>query len=143
MPEAADLEAGLVAFLRADAATAALVGTRVFAGELPADETKFMPRQAIVLRGSGGVQLLGDTFVEVDTQRIDVFTYGATPRDAARVMRTAALALRQLRTGVYARCMIHWVNSAGGSSSAREPVTEWPRQFQSFQVMHGLVAIEE
>lgn len=138
-----DLEAGLVAFLRADAATAALVGTRVFAGELPADETKFMPREAIVLRGSGGVALLGDTNVEHDTQRIDVFSFGASPRAAARVMRAAALALRGLQRGVFAGCLIHWVNSAGGSSSGREPVTEWPRQFQSFQVMHGLVAIEE
>jgi hypothetical protein len=143
MSEPADLEAGVVAFLKADAATAALVETRVFGGELPADETASMPRRAIVLRGSGGVEINGDSFVETDTKRIDVFTYGATPREADRVMKTAALALRRLRRGVYAGVLIHWANVASSSIPGREPLAEWPRQFQSFQVMHGLVAIEE
>lgn len=141
MPEApADLEAGMRAFLRADPATAALVGTRVFGGELPASETASMPRRAIVLRASGGVELIGG-FVETDTKRVDVFTYGATDREAAELMATVALALRRLRRGVYAGCLIHWANSASSAIPGREPVTEWPRQFQSFQVMHGLVEI--
>jgi hypothetical protein len=143
MSAPADLEAGLVAFLKADAATFAVTGGRIFAGELPPGETVSMPRTAIVLRASGGIQLLGESFVEHDTQRVDVFAFGPTPRDAAAVLRTAAMALRALRRSVHAGCLIHWVNSAGGSISGREPTTEWPRQFQSFQVMHGLVAIEE
>lgn len=139
----ADLEAGLRAFLLADASTAALVETRVFGGELPAGETASMPRQAIVLRGSGGASLTGNSTLDHDTQRVDVFSFGATPREASRVMRTAALALRRLQRGVYGGVLIHWANPASDAIPAREPVTEWPRQFQSFQVMHGLVAIEE
>lgn len=141
MSAPADLEGALVAYLKTDAALAALVGTRIFAGELPAEETKFMARTAIVLRASGGIPLLGDTYVEHDTQRIDAFAFGETPREAARVMRAAFLAFRRLQRSVHAGCLIHWVNSAGGSIAGREPTTEWPRQFQSFQVMHGLFEV--
>lgn len=143
MPEAADLEGGLVAYLKTIPSVALLTYSRIFGGELPASETQFMPRAAIVIRASGGVSLTGESKLEHDTQRIDVFAFGATPREAATVMRAANLALRRLERGVYAGCLIHWANAASGSLAGREPVTEWPRQFQSFQVMHGLVAIEE
>lgn len=143
MPEAADLEAGLVAYLKADVVTAAATDGRIFGGELDPDETAQMPRTAIVVKASGGVSLTGESKLEHDTQRVDVFAFGKTPRAAAAVMRAAALALRRLERSVHAGCLIHWANSASSSIAGREPVTEWPRQFQSFQVMHGLVAIEE
>jgi hypothetical protein len=137
----ADLEGGLVAFLKADAVVAAITEGRVFGGELPEAQAAEMPRGAIVLRSSGGASLLGDTFVEHDTQRVDVFAFGATPRAATALMRAASLALRRLRPSVHAGCLIHWANAASGSIAGREPVTEWPRQFQSFQVMHGLLEV--
>jgi hypothetical protein len=143
MPEAANIEAGLVAFLKEDAATFAVTGGRIFGGELPDVETRSMPRPAIVIKASGGVSLTGESHLEHDSQRVDIFAFGATPAIAASVMRTAALALRGLRRGVYGGVLIHWANAASGSFAAREPVVEWPRQFQSFQVMHGLVSVEE
>ena len=143
MPEIADPEGGLVAYLKADPVTGAATEGRIFGGELPAIETASMPRTAIVLRASGGVSLTGASKLEHDAQRIDVFAFGATPRAAAAVMRAAAIALRRLERSVHAGCLFHWANPASGSIAGREPVTEWPRQFQSFQVMHGLVAIEE
>lgn len=102
-----------------------------------------MPRTALAVRASGGISLTGESYVEHDTQRVDVFAYGPTPKEAAAVMRTAALALRRLRRSIHAGCLIHWANAASGTIPGREPDTEWPRQFQSFQVMHGLIAIEE
>jgi hypothetical protein len=143
MPEPADLEGALVAFLKADAFVASMTAGRVFGGELPETETASMPRQAIVVRASGGVSLTGESFADHDTQRVDVFAFGPTPREATRLMRAAFYALRSLRRSVHAGCLIHWANAASGSIAGREPVTEWPRQFQSFQVMHGLLNIEE
>lgn len=143
MSEPADLEGGLVAYLKADTVTAAATEGRIFGGELRADQAASMPRTAIVLRASGGISLTGESTLEHDTQRVDVFAFGGTPRAAAAVMRAASIALRRLQRGIHAGCLIHWVNPASGSIAGREPVTEWPRQFQSFQVMHGLVAIEE
>lgn len=143
MSEPADLEGALVAFLKANPFVAAIAGGRVFGGELPVAETAAMPRHAVVVRASGGVSLTGESYLDHDTQRIDVFAFGPTPREATRLMRAAFYALRSLRRSVHAGCLIHWANAASGSLAGREPVTEWPRQFQSFQVMYGLLTIEE
>jgi hypothetical protein len=137
---AADPIAALVALLLADASVAALVGTRGFGGELPAGETGSMPRKAFVLRGSGGVPLTGASFVEHDAQRIDLFAFGETPREAEKVRAACALALRRARRQLVSGVLIHWVNPAGGFSQGREPETEWPRSFQSFQCFHALEA---
>ncbi|MDZ4307562.1 hypothetical protein, partial [Allopontixanthobacter sp.] len=79
MPEAADLTAAVTAYLKSDAALAALVGTRVFGGEMPPAETAQMPRKALVLRASGGVSLTAGSHAEHDTQRLDLFSFGETP----------------------------------------------------------------
>lgn len=141
MDEPTDLLAALVELLKADAATAAIVDERVFGGELPEDEARHMPRGAIVIAASGGTSLTGGSFAEHDTQRVDLFAYAGTIRAAAQLRGMAALALRRARRGVWAGCLIHSINPAGGESAARDPDTAWPRAFQSFQVMHGLVAI--
>ena len=143
MDEEADLEGGVVAYLKTGASVTALSGTRIFGGELPAAEAEFMPRHAIVVRASGGASLTGESLLDHDTQRLDVFAFGPTPREAKRLMGRASRHLRKLTRSVHAGCLLHWANPASGSIAGREPVTEWPRQFQSFQVMHGLVAIEE
>lgn len=137
----ADVVAALAALLAADAPTAAIAGTRVFGGELPAAEAAAMPREAIVLVPSGGISLTGASFVEHDTQRIDLFAYGATPHAAEQLRDTAALALRRARRKVWAGVLIHWVQPAGGVTNARDPDAAWPRAFQSFQVLHGLVPV--
>ncbi len=141
MAEPADWIAALVALLKADGDIAAAVGTRVFGGELPAEEAAAMPRKALVLEPSGGSSLTGRSFIEHDTSRFDLFAYGATPREAGALADLAGLALRNARRGVRAGVLIHWVQPAGGSSSGRDPSLAWPRAFRSFQVLHSLQEI--
>lgn len=137
----ADPIGALVELLLADSTVQASVDDRAFGGELPAGEAKHMPRRALVLRPSGGASLTGRSNVEHDTQRVDLFAYGATPREAAQVMAAAALCLRRVNRQVAADTLVHWVQSAGGFSSGREPDTDWPRVFQSFQVFHALESV--
>lgn len=141
MPEPADLLGGMVALLLDDAAIAAIVDTRVFAGELPADQAELMPRAAIELHQSGGTSLTGGSNAEHDTQRIDLFAYAATPREADQLRAAAALAFRRVQPGVRGNCYIHSIVPAGGASSTRDPDAAWPRAFQSFQVFHALGAV--
>lgn len=137
----ADPVAALGAILLADADKPAGLAARVFGGELPADETAAMPRRAIVLRPSGGSSLTGGSYALHDTMRVDLFAYGETPKVAADLCAWAALVFRQVERRVAAATLVHWVIPAGGYSTAREPVAEWPRAFQSFQVFYALEAV--
>lgn len=137
----ADLIAGLRAILLADASIEATTDGRVFGGELPDDEAASMPRAAIVLAEAGGTALMADSYVEVETQRVDLFAFGATPAEANALARAAALILRRVRRGIYAGVVIHWVKPGGGALQARERDLEWPFAFQSFQVLHALEAV--
>lgn len=138
---AADPVAALAAILLAAPGAPVDLGGRVFGGELPAAQAGAMPRRAIVIRASGGVSLTNGSYAEHDTVRVDLFAYGKTPQEAAALCAWAALALRRVERVVAAQTLVHWVGSAGGYSSGREPGTEWPRAFQSFQVFHALESV--
>lgn len=127
--------------LAADAGIAALAGDRVFGGELPAGEADSMPRRALVVKPSGGISITGGSGVEHDTQRVDLFAYGATPKQAADLVSLAALVLRRVDRVVAAGTLVHWYQPAGGYSSSREPDTDWPRAFMSFQIFHALESV--
>lgn len=142
MPEAAaDPVAAVVAILKAAPDAPGGLAGRVFGSELPAGEAAAMPRAGIVVRASGGVSLTSGSYAEHDTMRVDLFAYGQTAALAASLNAWAALQLRRVERVVAAQTLVHWVGSAGGYSSGREPVTEWPRAFQSFQVFHALQAV--
>lgn len=142
MPDVpADPVGAVVAILLADADVAARVGTRGFGGELPAAETDEMPRDAFVVKASGGVAANGRGFAEFDTQRVDLYAFGQTPAQAASLADLCALKLRRARAQVADGTFVHWVQSAGGFSSGREPVTDWPRAWRSFQIQYALVKV--
>lgn len=136
----ADVVAALVAFLKADAGVAALAGSRVFGLELPAGEAASMPRHAVVLRASGGPSLTAGSYAEHATQRIDAFSYGATPFEAERLRRTVFDGLKPLQRVVAAGVLVHWVDPAGGWSTLRDPDGDWPVAFQSFQAFFAETA---
>lgn len=100
MTTPADPIGAVVAFLRADSATAALAGTAIYGGEMPLAEARLQPRHAIVLRASGGAAIAGDSYAGFDSQRFDLFAYGPTIRQAEILADTAGLALRALRPSV-------------------------------------------
>lgn len=134
----ADPIAAVVALLEADADVAALVGTRVYGGELPAGEADSMPRAAIVVMPTDGPSFAAESTVEHDTQRMDILAYGKTGHEAARVRAAAAAALTAALRVVSGGVLIHWVKSAGGFSSQREPDVGWPVAAQSWDVFFAL-----
>ena len=79
--------------------------------------------------------------VEHDTLRLDLFAFGATPAEAGQVMHAAALRLKRVQREVWASTLLHWVQSAGGFASGREPDTDWPRVFQSFQTLYAMETV--
>ena len=143
MSAPADIIAGLRAALLADEMTAAACGGRVFGGAVPAGEARSMPRSALLVRPSGGASLTAGSDIEHDTQRVDLFAYGANGEHAASLIAIARAALTRLRREVHAGVLIHWVQSGGGFTVGLEPGVDWPRAMQSFQVFHTLDEVAE
>lgn len=137
----ADPVAATVELLKGAPSFAAIAADRAFGGELPADQAAHMPRSALVVKPSGGVSMTGATNVLHDTNRLDLFAFGATPQAAAELMAVVDLILRKAERVVKAATLIHWYQPAGGFSSGREPDTDWPRVFKSFQVFHALESV--
>lgn len=137
----ADLTAALVQLMKQNATITALLDDWVFGGELPPGATAQMPKRALVIALSGGVSLTSGSNAEHDTQRVDVFGYGETPHEAARVIATAGLVMRRIERVVSEGVLIHWARQAGGFSAGRDGQTQWPRAFQSFQVFHSLTEV--
>jgi len=136
-----DLVASLVALFSDDAGFTEATGGRVFGGELPADETASMPRRCLVVKASGGSSPLGDSYLRLDAQRVDISAFGATVADASALIGLAAELLFPIQRRVSAGVLLHSVASAGGFWTGRDPQFDWPRAWRSFQVLHSLTEV--
>lgn len=128
-------------FLLADENVAAAISGRGFGGEVPPAEDKHMPRAAFLIRQAGGPQAIGSGYAKFGDQRVDVNCYGATPKSANDLYRTVYPALKQLRRQVIAECFLHWAIKGGGPTPLRDPDTDWPYVFSSWQVLVGEVPV--
>lgn len=137
----ADPLKGLIAFLKAAPGVSALVGTRVFGDELPAKEVSFMPRKCIVIEPSGSAGAFGTAYQDYGDGRYDVRSYGETPHEAALLDIATYRALKNLRRGVNASVLLHWVKRAGGPIPMRDPDTGWPFRFASYQLLAAEVEV--
>lgn len=135
MTQIPDRLTALIAILKADAAVSAQVGTRVFGGELPPAETASMPRKATVISHGGGLGVFGGGYQEYGDTRVDARCYGETPLEADDVWRAAYGALKQMRRTLQGTIYVHWARPSGGPLSLRDPDTDWPYVFSSFQVL--------
>jgi len=129
--------AAVRAFLLADADLAAIVGTRVFVGELPESEIEQMPRATVQLEPGGGMgnanQLYGDP-------RIDFYCYGDSPRVAWQVYRALHAALKDLQREVFAETLLHWARESAMGALGRDPEKDWPVTLNSWQVRAAEIA---
>lgn len=135
-----DPVAAAVAALASDVPTTTLAGEHLYGGELPHAVAAGMPRRAILVVPSGGISLTAGSRAEVDSQRIDLFAFGATPLEANELCQVAARRLWLIEREVFAGTLIHWINRAGGFSQARDRDGQWPQCFRSFQVFYSTQA---
>lgn len=133
----ADIITAVVTALAAIPAITAQTGTHIYGEELPADAAAQMPLFAIVVRASGGASPLGESDLALDHQRIDVMSYGPTPQLANQLGRHVSARLTAINRQVSAGVLIHWINKAGGFSSARDSDGLWPQNFRSFQTLYS------
>lgn len=137
MTEIPDPIDALVAFLRADPDVSGLIAARVFNTEV---EAASMPRKCAVVGYSGGPGAIGRAYQRYGDVRIDVRCYGETPKAARDVWRRVQPALKDLRRAVHLQCLLHWARQGGGPTSLRDPDTDWPFVWSSWQVLVAEVA---
>ena len=132
----------VVAFLKADAEVTTQVVARVFGAELPPSEATNMPRNCIVIQGSGGPPGgAGRSRMRINTIRVDVKGYGATPETAWDVYHAAYDALKQMKQTEQGTALLHDAVVAGGPVQLRDADLEWPLVMGSFDLTISEVAI--
>ena len=130
-----DCVAAVVSFLKTDTAVAGIAGMQIYGAELPEYRNTDQPSPtAVVLRPSGSLGLFGG-YLECADQRIDCYNYAPTARDSFALHLAVHGALKQMRRNVQGQTVLHWAKQSGGPVWQRDPVTEWPMTFVSWQVM--------
>jgi hypothetical protein len=130
-------EVGLKALLTA---RATLAESRVFVDEIPPGETASMSRKCIVIEPSGP-SVLGGAFQEYGDGRYDIRCYGETPYEAARLQAQVYQVMKHLQRETHAGVLIHWARRSGGPIPLRDPDTDWPFRFESYQVLIAEVEV--
>ncbi|MGH3029273.1 MAG: hypothetical protein ACRDNE_00625 [Gaiellaceae bacterium] len=137
---AADPLAAVIRFLKADTAVQARTSGRVFGGELPKTEITSMPRVAVLLRPAGG-GLIGRAYQGYGDKRVDIDCYGSTPNEGWLLHLDVAAALKDLRHEVHADVLLHWARASSDGMTARDPKTDWPLTYSSWQVLISPVPV--
>lgn len=138
MTAIADSLEALVGILKADATVAALVGTRVYGYELPRARTDAQeqsttgPLKSIVVAPSGGAN--SEANLPIERRRVDTYCYGETLYQADRVRRAVYAALKGIDRTTQDSIVVYACTPAGGAITGRDPETDWPVHWNSWQV---------
>lgn len=136
-----DVIAALVAFLKDDPGINIVTAGRISGGELPPSVTNLMPTKTIVVKDAGGLESIGQAYQEYGDKRYDIICYGTTPKTAKDVYRNVYPAMKNLRREVHLQTLLHWAKQAGGPMPLRDPDTDWPSTFSSWQVLAAEVTV--
>jgi hypothetical protein len=116
-----------------DGGVSDLVGSRVFAGELPKNEADNMPRYTVVATLAGGGGPASDVPLMYVT--VDVTCYGATGLQATTLYLAARQALRTLRRTTLSESLLHSAVELAGPLELRDPDTHWPFTWSSWRII--------
>lgn len=130
---------GVIEWLRLDEDVAALAASRVYFGRLPDNEKPNMPRPLVTVQAAGG-GFLGGGYQDYGDRRLDVDCYGSSDYQAWLVHLAVRGALKHLRRQVSEGVLLHWARPSSEGIQGRDPETDWPVVFASFQLLASEVA---
>ena len=117
-----DVITALITYLGTQSGVTDLVGTRIYGGELPEADVSEMPRKCVILRSAGGIEEFRTA--RIQSQRIDVFSYGDGYLAAGQVDQAVADALIAIRRNEVESTILHSAGD-GGAFQLKEPDTGW------------------
>jgi len=129
-----DYVKALIDYLKADASVSALVGTRVYGGELPVDEIDNQPRKAIVIVLSGGES--ENDYRGVARPSVDIYCYGENYYEAGEVDRAVYDALKSIDRESVGTVLIHSVVVSGGAIQLRDDLG-WAIMWRGYTLAVG------
>ena len=132
-----DVVGAVIAVLRAENVEAS---DRVWYAELPKSEHAAMPRKNVVVRKAGGFTA-DRARVRYQHQRVDIFCYGETPKEAATLELAVYDALKQMVPYDEGACRIWDAEVSSGAIDLREQETQWPLVFRSYVIAAAEVAV--
>jgi hypothetical protein len=132
-----DVIEAVVAYLKSDAGVAALVGTRVYGGELPRSQAATMPQGTVVVSPAGG-GLLGLSGNDYGDSRVDIDCYSTTPHQAYKLNLAVYDAMKAIRRRKQGTALLHWSRPSSTGATGRD--TDWPITVSSYQVLAAEVA---
>lgn len=130
----------LRAYLTAQSQLNTMVGGRIYGHEIPDFESKDMPRKVILINSVGrGNQNTG--YLPLDNTLKDIRCYAESPYESARLYDLVKVIMREMtRTEVLpaaglAPVVLYNAFVVAGGFTNREPDTNWPVTFGTFNVL--------
>jgi hypothetical protein len=144
--------AALQSILSADATISSIVSDRVWLDEVPDPQVSMMPRSSIVLALSGGPNKYEGGYMELSSERVDVFCYGTTATTARALYRAAFNVLHFLTRTTVDDCLVHTAQKDGGPIWMRtdsvvfpgqvpDPTEHWPLIHSSWMVLASTMEV--
>ena len=143
--EQTDVIYALITLLQEDKdVTALTTKDYIIGGEIGLSVQKEMPRPAVLLKYSGGIQR--EDYVPLQRPRVDVTCYGRTFQEADYVNRVVQPVLKNIYRKVPrvwkdnnvvldTRVLLHSAQQVGGPIQGREQGTKWPYSFSAWSVL--------
>lgn len=127
---------GIKDFLEADATVAALVGTKIYGGELPNSEVANMPQDCVVihLAGGGAAPRIGASTIPISRPRYDFKCYGQTVLTAMQLYAAVHSALRCLTQQVINNTVLYAAIMEAGPVNLRDADGQWPFVFAVYTI---------
>lgn len=140
---------GILMALKANSAIAALVGTRVYGEELPrnlivGDEeagNDSIPQAIVVSSATGGFGLGQRSTIKVLPFRVDLKCYGETPYEARQVHYEVTSVLKRIIGKNFNGTRYYRFIPEIAAMYARDPDTDWPFVFSSYDVWASEFAV--
>lgn len=123
----------LLTYIAQEPDIVAMTGTRIYGNEMPNAEATAMPRGLIVVNAAGTARMARDR-LNLGHKIFDVRCYGATMYLSSMLFLLVARRLKLLERVLVNGVLLYDATQITGRFTSREPDTDWPVSFGSFEV---------
>lgn len=130
----ANPRAAVIQYLLAQTAITDLCGLRIYP-ELPdSDSAPSIPESLVVAESGGSQGSGGGSYSKWYPVRLEIWAYGPTPGKASDLFNLVRQTLKGMRRNVTADTLLQSASASSGAVSGRDPKTNWPFTWGSFDV---------